>query len=193
MTTKGGFFIRPGYENRVAIKAVHVETAEDTESISAVDRNCYFKDEYQLEMHQKYSQASCKLECALNYAQNRTSFDCIPWNLPVPTFSERKTRMCNPWETYEFVELMFHQIPDGTCKHCLPDCTETKYSTGVTVAPFRRCDFKNLGVSYLCNIANPGLPEPRIWGEQVLEEYRARSEGETPQYISDKVRDENMS
>ena len=33
-------------------------------------------------MHDNYTQANCKLECAIKYAQNMTGFNCTPWYLP---------------------------------------------------------------------------------------------------------------
>ena len=41
----------------------------------------------------------------------------------------------------------------------------------MTAVPFRRCDDSNLGVSKLCNLEDSKLPHPRIWGQQVLDEY----------------------
>jgi hypothetical protein len=89
--------------------------------------------------------------------------------------------MCDPWEGREFRHHMSN-VPDDECDHCLPDCSETQFSTSVTLSPFRRCDYKNLGVSYLCNLNDPDLPEPRIWGYQVLDEYEER-DGDVPDYI----------
>ena len=59
------------------------------------------------------------------------------------------------------------------------------YSTSVTVAPFRRCDLKNLGVSHLCDLASPTLPQPRIWGHQVIQEYKEKNK--MPDYIKNGV------
>ena len=56
------------------------------------------------------------------------------------------------------------------------------------MVPFRRCDYKNLGVSYLCNLNDLDLPEPRIWGKQVIEEYENRGNGQLPWFIAQQVR-----
>ncbi len=53
------------------------------------------------------------------------------------------------------------------CNYCLPDCNGTIYSQTVTAVPYRRCDSKNLGVSYFCNIDDASLPSPPIFGAQV--------------------------
>ena len=52
------------------------------QGIEAKKRNCFFYDELQLKMHDNYTQANCKLECAIKYAQNMTGFKCTPWYLP---------------------------------------------------------------------------------------------------------------
>ena len=65
--------------------------------------------------------------------------------------------------------------------------TKTQYTTSTTVVPFRRCDYKNLGVSYLCDLNDLNLPEPRIWGSQVIEEYSNRGNGELPWFIKEQV------
>ena len=63
-------------------------------------------------------------------------------------------------------------IPDGQCNYCLPDCSTTLYHATVTAAPFRKCDYKNLGVSYLCNFDTKQSPsKPPIWGQQVIDQY----------------------
>ena len=95
--------------------------------------------------------------------------------------------MCTPWEAVRFEKIMFKDIPDDQCDFCLPDCSETQYTTSTTVVPFRRCDYKNLGVSYLCDLNDLNLPEPRIWGSQVIEEYSNRGNGELPWFIKEQV------
>lgn len=189
LTTKKGFALRPGHENRVSIQAVDIDTATDTESISAEKRNCHFHDEIQLKMHVNYTQANCKLECALAYAQNVSGILCTPWYFP--TRPDQPLQMCNPWDAVLFDRLMFHDIPDNQCKHCLPDCSGTQYHTRVTTTPFRRCDTKNLGVSFLCNLNDWSLPEPRIWGQQVLDEFEGTNNGQIPPYIKDFVTPSN--
>ena len=73
---------------------------------------------------------------------------CIPWYFPINDTST--ARLCDPWEARSFRSYMT-SIPYDTCDFCLPDCVTTMYSASVTAAPFRRCDYKNLGVSFLCN------------------------------------------
>jgi len=47
--------------------------------------------------------------------------------------------------------------------------------------PFRRCDEANLGVSIPCDIDNTNTANPRIWGQQVIDEYIYRKQ--TPPII----------
>ena len=91
---------------------------------------------------------------------------CIPWYFPMN--ESMNTRICDPWEARKFRNLM-ENIPDSQCDKCLPDCSTTLYHASVTAAPFRRCDYKNLGISYLCNFDEK--IDPPIWGQQVLDQY----------------------
>jgi hypothetical protein len=52
----------------------------------------------------------------------------------------------------------------------------------MTTVPFRRCDESNFGVSKFCNLEDSKLPEPKIWGQQVLDEYTSL-EGTIPDFI----------
>ena len=56
LTTKEGFTLKAGHENRVVIKAVDIQTDPGTKSINSTKRNCYFPDEYPLHLHLNYSQ-----------------------------------------------------------------------------------------------------------------------------------------
>ena len=72
-------------------------------------------------------------------------------------------------------------------KHCLPDCEETQYTYSVSAAPFRGCDFKNLGLTSLCDVGggfggggfggggggSAGLAglSPPMWGARVIRQY----------------------
>ena len=76
--------------------------------------------------------------------------------------------MCDPWLARDFVDLM-SEVPDNECDKCLPDCNSLTYTHSATAAPFRRCDFKNLGTSDLCNFDSK--LDPPIWGQLVKEQY----------------------
>merc|ERR1719210_2968267 len=108
------------------------------------------------------------MECGIEYAASAMNITppCIPWYFPMN--ESMNTRICDPWEARKFRNLM-ENIPDGQCDKCLPDCSTTLYHASVTAAPFRRCDYKNLGISYLCNFDEK--IDPPIWGQQVLDQY----------------------
>lgn len=76
----------------------------------------------------------------------------------------------------------FHSLDtDEQCLHCLADCQRTIYQPTVTAAPFRRCDDANQGISRFCNLEDQKLPQPRIWGQQVLDEYKyLKKDGKEP-------------
>jgi hypothetical protein len=93
---------------------------------------------------------------------------CIPWYFPVDDTGS--TRMCDPWEAREFRKHVSN-VPDDECEQCLPDCSGTIYKASVTAAPFRRCDYKNLGISTLCNFESEQTVNPPIWGQKVLDQY----------------------
>ena len=91
---------------------------------------------------------------------------CVPWYLPINDTSD--TVLCNPWEAREFRKAI-DETPGDYCDHCLPDCTAILYEASVTAAPFRHCNYKNLGVSYLCNFDEN--VSPKIWGQKVQDQY----------------------
>ena len=76
-----------------------------------------------------------------------SSDPCMPWYFPIT--NDSNARLCDPWEAREFRKIM-SRIPVNNCSHCLPDCNATMYKASVTAAPFRRCDYKNMGVGFLC-------------------------------------------
>ena len=72
--------------------------------------------------------------------------------------------MCNPWNTQKFLDIIQSQIPKNQCKHCLPDCTTTKFESVMTYSRLRQCDRTNLGgTSWLCAlVGGPFNPAPWI-------------------------------
>ena len=92
----------------------------------------------------------------------------------------------------------------------MPNCEETTYTATVSAAPFRRCDFRTLGMHPLCNPARLddnagsfGRVDPPFWGTSTLNQYRQAfhktkyqvfmsstisfSGTELPNYITDRV------
>ena len=73
------------------------------------------------------------------------------------------------------------ETPGDYCDHCLPDCDIILYEASISAAPFRHCDYKNLGVSYLCDF--DGTVSPKIWGQKVQDQYM-KEISSIPLYIS---------
>ena len=82
-------------------------------------------------------------------ADTNVTYNCTPWFLP---FQEHSQVFCDPWETESLFGIMFKNIADDLCSHCLPDCKTDIYHSMISSVPFRPCDESNLGVSSLCNL-----------------------------------------
>ena len=106
---------------------------------------------------------------------------CVPWYLPKNASNE--IRLCNPWEARTFIRKM-DETPHNDLKHCLPDCSTTVYHASVTAAPFKKCNMKNLEVSFMCNFET-GM-NPPIWGEMVSNQYIKEMKS-LPDYIKEQV------
>jgi hypothetical protein len=119
--------------------------------------------------------SNCLLECFLFSAQEAlakaTNETCMPWYFPFPDGS---AKVCDPWQAAQFYQFMVNDNQTDNCSWCLPDCVNTVYHPVVTALPFKTCDETNLGVSPLCNIYKPDLPQPMIWAEQVKKELEGR-------------------
>jgi hypothetical protein len=173
----------------VALTAINVDATPDLRDIDPLDRNCLFPDEtHMLKFHKTYSQTNCLLECMMLFAQSQLpnvlnlTESCIPWYLPFPNSS---VPMCDPWQAVEFEKQMADQIPKDQCSYCLPDCQNTIFRYSLTSLPFKGCDESNIGISFLCNIEDQDFPQPRIWGQAVLDEYK--NANPMPSYISNLI------
>ena len=76
---------------------------------------------------------------------------CQPWFFPT---SNDSISMCDPWESYDFFQIMANAIPDHLCQQCLPDCNVTLYKPTVVVQPFANCSAKNLANNRFCSFTN---------------------------------------
>ena len=72
MASLSSIIARPGYESNVEVRAIHQHAHDEIRQYAPHRRNCYFPDEYELEMHQSYSRSNCLLECRVRFA-----FHCI--------------------------------------------------------------------------------------------------------------------
>ena len=176
LTLQEGFPLKPGHYNLIGLSATKISADDSIKGIEPSRRQCLFADENdQMKIHNKYSLSNCKLECSIFYAQSELqrsrgqTIPCTPWYLPA---SESIKTVCGPWEAAEF-ETYFNNVPTINCSKCLPDCDTVVYEPTITAIPFRRCDFRNLGVSKLCDFENRFLPKPQIWARQVMEALNA--------------------
>ena len=131
LISQNGFLIRPGHNNFIALSATKIDADESLRNIQPQQRNCLFSDEnLSLKIHKKYSQTNCLLECFLLKAQSmlskqaNTTSKCTPWFFP---FDDDSVRICDPWETKRFYEIMIFEVPSDACGHCLADCSKTMY------------------------------------------------------------------
>ena len=185
---------RPGHESNIKVDAIQVESRQETRKYDPKRRNCYFSDEYELEIHQNYSQLNCIFECKEEFAakclstcnkpgemcnceasHNITSISleenesCVPWFYP--TDAEKFPNICSPWNTQKFLQIFKTQIPKKQCQHCLPDCTTTNYATSIAYAELRQCDRTNLGgTSTLCALVD-GPFNPPPWMTTAQEDF----------------------
>ena len=173
LTSIGGIKITPGHFNMIGLSATKISATDDIVDIEPKKRNCLLETENDfMQIHNKYSQSNCFLECSIFYAQkqlqikNKSNQTCSPWYLPT---SGTSSTICNPWEAADF-ETYFLSVPDSECYNCLPDCNKIVYEPSITIVPYRKCDYRNIGVSPLCNFDFRHLPEPWIWARQLLEE-----------------------
>ena len=183
--------IRPGHNNFVAIKATVVKSSDDIRQYSQTTRNCIFEDENDMAIHKIYSQKNCILEKSLEYARRRMALTnpCTPWYFPREEGMGKnryQTRICDPYEQYEFLGLM-ENVPPQAFKSCLPDCNSVQYSVSITAAPLRKCNYKNLGMSPLCRF-NVNVGEeihPAIWSASVVNQVM-HEQGEVPWYLEER-------
>ena len=150
------------------------------------DRECYFSDEFSLDIFKDYSKSNCMLECSIRYARNMMKNEtkpngCTPWYYPSINDSSLDHVWCDPWETEQF-QSFENSIPIKECEHCFSDCNNTEYEATITSAPLRKCDRTNLGTSSLCNFKNSYV-HPPMWAQQVEQEYLALK-GSVPEYIN---------
>ena len=185
ITNQKSVLIRTGQHNLVSIDAKRVSARKDIRKYVPDKRNCFFYDEHSLTAYSNYSHLNCIIECkvrkALTSLQEKNSKACLPWFLPG---FEESYPMCNPWEARKFVQEM-EKIGDAECKKCRPDCEGNEISARISASPFRRCDFKNIDMSPLCTLETKTNTPPPKWGQQVIDEYKAK--GNIPDYIKSSV------
>jgi hypothetical protein len=167
--------IKPGFNNIISLTSSKLSANDNLRLLNKKDRNCLFPEENDiLKFHQKYTYLNCKFECSLSFTQNKMikkyNKTCQPWFFPT---SSESIRICDPWQSYDFFQIMTFEIPGNICQHCLPDCSVTMYNPTVTVEPFGKCNANNIGASQFCktSLKQPTPMQLKVGG-QIQNEFR---------------------
>jgi len=191
LIAQDGWHIKAGYNTMITLTSSVVDADENMRSLKNQSRACLFSDENDgLKIHQKYSYLNCMFECTLFYTQSLVSKkynkSCQPWFFPT---SSKAVSMCDPWQSYDFFQIMSNEIPDNLCPQCLPDCSVTLYNPTLAEELFNTCNANNVGVGQLCsiNLKQP-LPMQMRLISQIQNEFwneRAQKFGNIPAYIKE--------
>ena len=68
LVSRSRMIARPGFENNVEISAIQQEANNYIRIYEPSKRNCYFPDEFDLDVHRHYSQYNCVFECKSKFA-----------------------------------------------------------------------------------------------------------------------------
>ena len=170
----GGFDIKPGHKNIVALSATIITTDNDIQNINPESRNCYFEwESSSLKIYKNYTQSNCIFECNFFYAQKQLEEQfkpCTPWYFPTPDFSPN---ICDPWQAVQMSEIMSN-VPVNLCDHCLSDCVSTILKNRVSTAPLRKCQLNSLGSNSFCNKKNDLVLSSEFLSNLVETEYQKR-------------------
>ena len=194
MVQTSGLTARPGFQNSISIYPLDVQSLDQIRTHRPEKRNCYFPDEYKLNMHKKYSRPSCIFECETKFAAKCLSTckeinetcdckdkksiseldlnlveSCIPWFYPVQ--DNEVTTMCDPWMTKKFRHILDTKIPNDLCNHCLEDCSSTKYRASIYYSELQKCDDTNID-SLFCDLTSEEM-NPAPWLSDAQDEYLA--------------------
>ena len=197
MVQMSGIKARPGLENSISINAFDVQALDEIRKHHPNKRKCYFPDEYDLDMHQKYSQPSCIFECEIRFAAKCISTcmkinetcdctdknvinkldlisikSCVPWFYPIR--DDDNLEMCDPWTTKKFRNILDTEIPTDQCNYCLEDCSSTTYQTSISYTELQKCDDSNIG-SVFCDLTKETM-NPAPWTSDAQNEYLAANE-----------------
>ena len=111
----------------------------------------------------------------LDYAHHmRQGTSRRTWSQLVPMNARLSETMCFKKFYNWYVSAFCTFLQD-----CLPNCEETRYTATVSASPFRRCDFRTLGINPLCDLAMEkgtgtsfATLYPQMWGQSAIEQYR---------------------
>ena len=187
-----GTLARPGFDNRITINAFDVLAKDEIKQYAHDKRQCYFPDEYELDMHLKYSKPSCIFECEIEFATKCLSTckglnqtcdcsdedfinglhlakgdSCVPWYFPLK--DGLVDEFCDPWNDEKFKNILKKKIPRSQCNHCLEDCTSTIYDASVSYSELQKCDSTTVG-NFLCGLTNEQI-NPAPWISDAINEF----------------------
>ena len=169
----GGFGIKPGHKNTVALLATNV-SADNIQDVDPEFRNCYFEwESSSLKIYKNYTQSNCIIECNFFYAQKQLEKQfppCSPWYFPTP---EDAPNICDPWQAVQMSEIMAN-VPVNTCNYCLADCVSTILKNRISTAPLRKCQLNSLGSNSFCNKNDKLLLSSEFLSNLVSTEYLKR-------------------
>ncbi|XP_021953630.1 pickpocket protein 28 [Folsomia candida] len=128
-----------GHEVFVSVKPIILLADGGIGDIEVDQRKCFFSDDKggaRLKFYEKYTQQNCFQECisdAVDAKCNCTGF------LAPATIGEPGRALCDTWGSIGCAagkekEMYDHGI-QASCKKCLPNCRQTKYTTSVTSSP----------------------------------------------------------
>ena len=69
------------------------------DSLTPEERNCYYADEFHLELFEDYTMVNCWMESLINRSKSEEDQNCIPWNMP-----NLNSYPCKPLEQRKFFE-----------------------------------------------------------------------------------------
>ncbi|XP_071743893.1 uncharacterized protein [Lepeophtheirus salmonis] len=153
--------IAAGRNNYVSLSAIDIVTDDQVREIPTEKRNCYFSYERKLKYFKHYSRNNCLFECHLLHARKHAS--CTPWYYPMLS---NEVEICGPWKANQFLRAS-KNVTENDCD-CQPDCITTIYSSSVATLPFRECNLRNLDLSYFCTFQINDLPDPQIFGSEII-------------------------
>ena len=79
MMRERSLHLQAGKEHFVELSAT-VVSSKSIKDIAPEARECFFKEEGDLEFYKEYTFSNCRLECAIKMTEEK--YSCIPWHLP---------------------------------------------------------------------------------------------------------------
>ena len=211
LVQRSGIQAIPGFKTSVTVNAFDVQAKEEIRRYGPKKRNCYFPDEYDLQLHKNYSQPSCIFECKIEFAAKcistckrheqhcdcsdveyinkvdlKSVHSCVPWFYP--RNDDQIKEFCDPWTTKKFTKILDKKIPPKQCDHCLDDCASTVYDSVASYAPLQACDSTTIGNS-LCSLFNEAV-NPSPWITDAQNEF-LRANQTIPSYLATISSDES--